>query len=172
MYYNLFTLEKLLARGASAIYRAILKYDYSDFNLYILEYCDLDILIKREQYYLDLLKPEYNILKVAGSRLGHTASLKTRETISLALLGHKFSKETKLKISSALKGNKNGMYNKHQTEEAKLKMSFKKTGSNHPMFGKKHLEETKKKYQNLLNYIINIIVIIIIKILILKYSIF
>src|SRR6266566_2353132 len=89
MYYNFFTLEKLLALGASAIYRAILKYDYSDFNLYILEYCDLDILIKREQYFLDLLKPEYNILKVAGSRFGHSASLKTRETISLALLGHK-----------------------------------------------------------------------------------
>src|SRR6266566_3137582 len=125
MYYNFFTLEKLLALGASAIYRAILKYDYSDFNLYILEYCDLDILIKREQYFLDLLKPEYNILKVAGSRFGHSASLKTRETISLALLG-----------------NKNGMYNKHQTEEVKLKMSLKKTGYNHPMFGKKHLDET------------------------------
>jgi hypothetical protein len=27
-------------------------------------------LISREQYYIDLLNPEYNICKVAGSRLG------------------------------------------------------------------------------------------------------
>jgi len=27
-------------------------------------------LIEREQYYIDLLNPEYNILKIAGSRLG------------------------------------------------------------------------------------------------------
>jgi hypothetical protein len=35
-----------------------------------LEYCNNDVLIKREQYYLDLLKPDYNILKIAYSLAG------------------------------------------------------------------------------------------------------
>jgi hypothetical protein len=35
-----------------------------------LEYCDLENIIDREQYYIDLLKPEYNVLKDAGSSLG------------------------------------------------------------------------------------------------------
>jgi hypothetical protein len=47
--------------------------------LEILEYCEPNEVLNREQYYLDNLKPEYNIVKTAGSTLGykHTpASLK------------------------------------------------------------------------------------------------
>lgn len=76
------------------ISKAILKYGYSNFKLEILEYCDVPNVIEREQYYLDLLNPEYNILKTAGSTLGykHTeetlAKLKARvftpEQIALA----------------------------------------------------------------------------------------
>lgn len=50
--------------------KALLKYGYSNFQLDILEYCEGSNLIEREQYYLDLLKPEYNILLIAGSSLG------------------------------------------------------------------------------------------------------
>ena len=69
-----------LAEGSSAIYSAILKYGYENFSIDILEYCDISILIEREQYYIDLLEPsldlvteyrgqrEYNILKIAYSR--------------------------------------------------------------------------------------------------------
>jgi len=41
-----------------------------------LEYCDKELLIEREQYYFDLLKPEYNILDFAYSSIGfkHSAS--------------------------------------------------------------------------------------------------
>ena len=35
------------------------------------EYCDKDKTILREQYYLDQLKPEYNLLQTAGSSLGN-----------------------------------------------------------------------------------------------------
>jgi len=40
---------------------------HSNFKLEILEYCEADrlIILEREQYYIDLLKPEYNILKIA-----------------------------------------------------------------------------------------------------------
>lgn len=53
------------------INKALLKYGYSNFMVDILEYCDLSDVISREQHYLDLLKPEYNILKTAYSSLGY-----------------------------------------------------------------------------------------------------
>lgn len=65
------------------IYNALLKYGYSNFRLEILEYCDVMTLIEREQYYIDTLRPEYNILTIAGSSLGfkhtETALAKLRE---------------------------------------------------------------------------------------------
>ena len=64
------------------IYKAILKYGYSNFSLEILEYCEPNLLISREQYYIDLLEPEYNILKIAYSSLGFKHSLYTRAKMS------------------------------------------------------------------------------------------
>lgn len=49
----------------------LLKYGFSGFSLEILEYCDKEVLLEREQYYLDNLRPEYNIVKTAGSTLGY-----------------------------------------------------------------------------------------------------
>ena len=39
-----------------------------------MEYCSNKDIIKKEQYYLYLLKPEYNILKTAGSCYGYIHS--------------------------------------------------------------------------------------------------
>lgn len=44
----------------------------------ILEYCDKDITIEREQYYIDNCQPTYNICKVAGSSLGRMTRDVTR----------------------------------------------------------------------------------------------
>jgi len=52
---------------SSLIVRALLKYGYSSFSLSILEYCEPEQLIEREQYFIDLINPEYNILRTAGS---------------------------------------------------------------------------------------------------------
>ena len=57
-----------------AINKALLKHGYAKFSLEILEYCNSEDLLKREQYYLDTLKPEYNIVKKAGSTLGYKHS--------------------------------------------------------------------------------------------------
>lgn len=38
----------------------------------ILEYCDKGEALNREQYYLDNLKPQYNIVETAGSTVGYT----------------------------------------------------------------------------------------------------
>jgi group I intron endonuclease len=45
--------------------------------LEILEYCLAKNTIEREQYYLDLCLPKYNILKFAGSPLGRKHSVET-----------------------------------------------------------------------------------------------
>jgi len=66
-YYNIYYLERKIIKNNSMIYKALLKYGYSNFKLDIIEYCNPNILIEREQYYFDLLKPEYNILKLARS---------------------------------------------------------------------------------------------------------
>jgi len=75
-YYNLTMLKK----EKRPICNALLKYGHSIFTLEILEYCPISKLVEREQYYLDLLKPEYNIVKIAYSTLGYKHS---QETIAL-----------------------------------------------------------------------------------------
>lgn len=69
-YYSL----RYLAKSNRPMERALLKYGFSNFSLEILEYCNLEDLLKREQYYLDTLKPEYNIVEIAGSTLGYKHS--------------------------------------------------------------------------------------------------
>lgn len=76
-YYSL----KHLHDSKTTINSALLKYGYSSFSLHILEYCDKNESIKREQHYIDLLKPEYNMLKKAGSSLGFKHSKSTLETM-------------------------------------------------------------------------------------------
>jgi group I intron endonuclease len=76
-YFSTTFLKKELRRSNSIISNSLLKYGYNKFSLDILEYCEASVLIKREQYYLDTLKCEYNILKIANSRLGSKHSLKT-----------------------------------------------------------------------------------------------
>lgn len=48
---------------------------------------DVRRLIKREQHYIDLLKPKYNILKIAGSRLGAKHSEEVKAKIKAGALG-------------------------------------------------------------------------------------
>ena len=55
----------------------MLEYEYSNFYLEILEYCNKESLINKEQYYIDIFMPEYNICKKAGSMLGFKHSSKT-----------------------------------------------------------------------------------------------
>lgn len=69
-YYSL----RYLSKSNRPMERALLKYGFSNFSLEILEYCNSENLLKREQYYLDTLKPEYNIVEIAGSTLGYKHS--------------------------------------------------------------------------------------------------
>lgn len=92
-------------KNNSRIYRALVKYGYSSFKLEILEYCEPGILIGREQYYLDLLNPEYNIwqplAKKAGSLLGFRHSEASRELMKKAHKDRIVSEELKLKFAES-----------------------------------------------------------------------
>ena len=76
-YYNISFLEKETKKNSSMIYKALLKYGYSNFSLEILEFCEASEAVAREQHYMDIVKPEYNIFKIAGSSLGKKHSEET-----------------------------------------------------------------------------------------------
>lgn len=106
--------ESELKRNPRPIHAALLKYGYENFKLEILEYCRADELIVREQFYLDLLNPEYNILKNAYSLLGFKHSEENlakfklkkisqehKEILSLVHSNKEVSEETRDKLSKA-----------------------------------------------------------------------
>jgi GIY-YIG catalytic domain/NUMOD1 domain len=79
-YLNPSGIAKTLTRGKSHIMKALLKNGYTNFGIKILEFIDLDpnftslektnIIFKREQYHMDLIKPEYNIVRIINDGLG------------------------------------------------------------------------------------------------------
>jgi group I intron endonuclease len=52
---NYYCLNSLIlqVKGWIVIYRALLKYGYKNFSLDMLEYCESNMLRKREQYFID-----------------------------------------------------------------------------------------------------------------------
>jgi len=100
-YYSTSYLKDALKRGRSHIYSALLKNDHENFSLTILEYCEPEQCIEREDYWLCVEKHEYNILPKAGSRFGSIYLEKTKKIMSNAKKGGKHSDETKQKISDA-----------------------------------------------------------------------
>ena len=126
-----FSLSYVKSKKGFIISRALIKYGYANFSVTVLEYWDKSDLLVREQYYLDKLNPQYNILKIAGSFLGFKHSEKTKEKISTSLKG-------------VYIGDKSALFGRLHTEETKKKMSFKKAGISNPLYGKIHSEETKE----------------------------
>lgn len=101
------------------------KYGKDSFIFEILEeVLNKSNLINREQYYFDLLKPEYNICKIAGNTLGLrftvTHSAEHRRKLSLASLNNKscvgrvLSDETKRKLHVTNMGKIRGPYKKRK----------------------------------------------------------
>jgi hypothetical protein len=85
-YYNVDFLERIVKKSDSRIYRALLEDGYGNFSLEILEYCDKNNLIEREQYYIDLIQPEYNIQNIAGivlSPRGKTTTVVNKKNDSI-----------------------------------------------------------------------------------------
>lgn len=112
-------------------------YGEQAFNFLVLETCFFLNLIEKEQQYLDLYKPEYNICKYAGSTLGHKHSEETKAKIGKASVGRTHTEATKKKIAKANKGNNHNL-GRTASEETKQKMSLARKG-------KHHSEETKQQ---------------------------
>ena len=93
----------------------------------ILELCDKNTLIEREQSYIDNLKPKYNICRQAKSSLGVKRSEETKKKLSIINTGKKQSKETIQKRVEKLKGQK-------RSDEVKKKFSEAKKGDKNPIF--------------------------------------
>jgi group I intron endonuclease len=137
-----------------SINKALLKYGYSNFSLHILEYCDKNSCIDREQFYMDLFQPEYNINPTAGSRLGTKHSDESREKIAASRLGVKLTPETREKLSKAKLGLKNNFFGQTHSEFSKKLMSESKMGSKNHFFGQTHSNEARESIRNkLIGYV-------------------
>lgn len=117
-------------QGSKIVKNAVIKYGIENFAFVVLEYVDnnKNLILEREQYYIDLLQPVYNIAKIAGSVMGikrsieqrikqsltmtqdhiekiisthtgKTVSIETRDKIRQAALGRKITSEVRTKIS-------------------------------------------------------------------------
>jgi group I intron endonuclease len=94
------------------IIRAMKKYGTENFSLGILEFCqqDLKICINLEQKWINLYKPKYNVLNIAGNSFGFKHSIETINKLKEKLnkenhpkFGYITSFETKKSISQGIK---------------------------------------------------------------------
>lgn len=95
--------------------RAWNKYSEDSFEFKIIEQVDdKEILIEREQYWINKLNPEYNIRKIARSNLGLKMSEKSKEIMSIKHSGKNnpfYSKKHSNKVRTHLsKIRKDGRY--------------------------------------------------------------
>ena len=104
-YFNINYLER---KETMYICRSLLLNGYSNTSFEVLEDCDPSLLLKREKWYFELLKPQYNIAKEPGS----------------PMLGRNHSEEAKTLISEARKGQNHPLFGQNHSEETQTKMSF------------------------------------------------
>jgi len=84
-------------KNCPKFYNFVRKHGWDNFRLGILEYINISefkgkhdlkkVVLDREQYYLDMLNPNLNISKTAGSTLGYKHSEEMRKTMGLQRRG-------------------------------------------------------------------------------------
>jgi len=77
-------MSNLRKNKTMTICKALLKHEHSQFSFAILEYCDANSRIERENFYINLLKPIYNVLNVAGLPPTGLKSEEVKQNMSLA----------------------------------------------------------------------------------------
>lgn len=118
------------------------------FKTGVLEFCEVDSLIEREQFYMDSYDKQelFNIRLIAESNKGFKHSEKTKAKLSEALKGNQYAlgmrhtNEAKTKMSIDRKGNKNSLGVKH-TKETRLKLSILRKGKKQ---SPEHIENNAK----------------------------
>lgn len=136
-------------------------YGQDAFTFEVIEPCEQDKLIEREQYWIDYYRENgetlYNICLIAGNNLGLKFSEEAKRRLSKIRKGRKHSEESKRKMSVAKTGvalsdetkakisaSKKGVPRGPLSEEHKKRIGMKSKGRT-TMLGKHHSEETKKK---------------------------
>lgn len=104
------------------ITKALLKYDYSNFSLLILEYVEPVFLTARETFYIRQFIPYYNVLKQGYSCLGYKQTEETKKLLSELAKNRTHSDKTKGLITRAVTGENNPFYNKSHSLESKIRM--------------------------------------------------
>ena len=107
-------------------------YGESSFRFSVIEECLPAQCIEREQWFIDIFDPEYNICKVVGapgSRLGFKASLETKAKLRASHLGRKASPETRAKMRVAQGGVNNAFFGHKHSPDTRVKMSAAKIGN-------------------------------------------
>lgn len=64
------------------IVKALLKYDQSNFTLFIVEYAEPQVLTIRETHFITSVLPYYNVLKQGYSSLGYKHTEETPQLLS------------------------------------------------------------------------------------------
>ena len=127
---------------SSHLQRAWLKYGKSAFRIEVIEPVLLcEDLIRREQFWIDVLAPAYNVCPTAGSTLGRKLSDETRKKIGLRSAGRQFSEASRLKMSASATGRKH-------TAVAKLKIALAKKGRKRAPFtaeARKNMSDALRK---------------------------
>lgn len=143
-YYNINYLER---NKTMYICNALREHEYSAFSLSILEFIDIShlskedvrkLVLEREQFYINSLEPQYNILLIASSLLGFKHTEGTKKLISEALTGKNHPMFGRIEENSS-------MFGKNHSADTIAKMSEAKIGENNPMFGKSLSTETRAK---------------------------
>jgi group I intron endonuclease len=111
------------------------KYGESCFQFEIIELCTKDILLQREQFWIDFYQSA-----ISGYNINPIAQFPPNWK------GKKRSEETKKRMSIAQKGHPSKLKGIPRTEEVKRKVSASKLGKPHPIsYHPPASEETKKK---------------------------
>lgn len=123
------------------------KHGKENFKFEILSICPKEYLIKLEQWFIDNMKPKYNICKIAGNKLGVKHSNETKLKISKSNKGKIVTLEARKKISKSLKGRKNGPHSQETKNKIRLRHKGRCFNSKKELMLRtlKSLEKTKKK---------------------------
>lgn len=155
----------MLRRGSHInihLQRVYDKYGEESFSFVILEECEQDLILSREQYWIDKYDFDnlINICPTAGNTLGRKHTTEAKKKISKnhhdvsgennpmygmkgelsPNWGKKHSEETKKKISDSNKGKECYWKGKERPNH-----SERMKGENNPFYGKKHSEESLNK---------------------------
>ena len=103
-YHNHFSTLKRNLHFNKFMQNSFNKHGLENFEFIVIEKCKEEDLIEREQHYLDVIMPDYNIRKLAERNTGIIFSEERRRKISQSNMGRVTSEETRKKISLANTG--------------------------------------------------------------------